>query len=1133
MLRPPRFLLVLLLTIVGLVACGRELTAPRGPRAGAVRLAPTFPLLRLEGRAEPLSVASIVTFTRVRIVLLRANGDTALSRVVEFPPESASLALALPVTLDPAAPTSGELLTAVLRFISAAGDTVFRGGPVNVVAATPTAPPTTPPEIPLTYSGVGANAASVAITPTSRTVRHAETVAFTATVRDAQGATLAGTPVAFTSRDTTKVRVGITSGSAQVTGFRGATVVIAQTVTGQRDSALVTITPTPTALAVVAGNAQQVIQRLPFPAPVQLRVTAGDNLPVSGEIVAFTVTAGQGTLSQARDTSDANGLVEVQWTAGAVTGPGALRAEVVGAPTAVIATVSGTQLAPPPAALVLLGGADQVTAAGTAFPDSVRVEVRDQFGGTVPGATVAFAATGGGSVSSASVTADANGRAATRWTAGPSGTQRLTVTVGTAPPLVVTGTIATQITRVSGGFETARYFQPFPSPIVFRVANDSGRPLPGIAVTFGVLSGSGTVNATRDTSDVNGEVSVRWTAGNEPGTALLTATIAGTSISIAAPGTQVDPAPAELRFAQQPRAVTAGDTLPTLIVALLDAGGDTARTYTGPIRMTLTAGPAGATLDGTTVVAAANGTARFPGLRLTQPGTGYRLTARADAITGLATAPSDTFSVVAGTAVSLRLTGRTTQVAGDTQTVRITALDALGNRATLVQGLRSITLGPCTGTATGQVLTTQGAVAFNDSATVTFSTGVADVIVRPFAAASYDLCANIRGTTLSTVAGQRLGLTVAPARPTHFRLVAPVTWTAGVPQGVTVTAYDDFENVATGLTSLVTSVLFTGPGASPNGTAPTMLAVGGSTVPLSNNASLAFTNGVATSTLTLYRNEGTTLAASANPATGPITTRSTDVIPVNVLPGPTSALAFSTGLAGAFNGTAFTTQPVVTAVDAYSNGTGAGGIAVTASIASGTGTLGGTLTRTTVAGSGSATFTDLGITGAGTHTVRFSAPGGLVAAVSSPFPVAPVSPGIRLHAGASDRTSAVVGSDLAIPLLIDLSNRGGADLASLTAYVAWDTTRFTYVGTTAGAWTDDAGGSASVFLNTANTGAGQLVISGFTANATTASFVLRTLTLRPRIAGPATVDIAAGASGNAAGGAVSVVVRPLAVTVTP
>jgi len=96
-----------------------------------------------------------------------------------------------------------------------------------------------------------------------------------------------------------------------------------------------------------------------------------------------------------------------------------------------------------------------------------------------------------------------------------------------------------------------------------------------------------------------------------------------------------------------------------------------------------------------------------------------------------------------------------------------------------------------------------------------------------------------------------------------------------------------------------------------------------------------------------------------------------------------------------------------------------------------------------------------------------------------------------------------------------------------------DTTRFTYVGTTAGAWTDDAGGSASVFLNTANTGAGQLVISGFTANATTASFVLRTLTLRPRIAGPATVDIAAGASGNAAGGAVSVVVRPLAVTVTP
>ena len=123
----------------------------------------------------------------------------------------------------------------------------------------------------------------------------------------------------------------ITTGAAVVQGFRGIAMLVAQTVTGQRDTAVVSITPTPTAIAVTAGNNQQVVQRLTFPAPVRVRVTAGDGLPVAGEIVAFTVTAGQGTVSAARDTTDATGFAEVTWTAGALTGSAALRAEVLSA----------------------------------------------------------------------------------------------------------------------------------------------------------------------------------------------------------------------------------------------------------------------------------------------------------------------------------------------------------------------------------------------------------------------------------------------------------------------------------------------------------------------------------------------------------------------------------------------------------------------------------------------------------------------------------------------------------------------------------------------------------------------------------------------------------------------------------
>ena len=80
-----------LATLLGVASCGRDVTGPRGVRAGAVQLNPAFPMVRLEGQGQPLSVASIVSFTRVRIILLRANGDTVINRVVEFPPESASL----------------------------------------------------------------------------------------------------------------------------------------------------------------------------------------------------------------------------------------------------------------------------------------------------------------------------------------------------------------------------------------------------------------------------------------------------------------------------------------------------------------------------------------------------------------------------------------------------------------------------------------------------------------------------------------------------------------------------------------------------------------------------------------------------------------------------------------------------------------------------------------------------------------------------------------------------------------------------------------------------------------------------------------------------------------------------------
>ena len=86
-----------------------------------------------------------------------------------------------------------------------------------------------------------------------------------------------------------------------------------------------------------------------------------------------------------------------------------------------------------------------------------------------------------------------------------------------------------------------------------------------------------------------------------------------------------------------------------------------------------------------------------------------------------------------------------------------------------------------------------------------------------------------------------------------------------------------------------------------------------------------------------------------------------------------ASLQVQTQPAGAVNGVAFTTQPVVRILDnaglVVTTGTGAT-LTVTAAIASGTGTIGGTVTA--VASNGVATFTSLAITGTGDHTLLFS-----------------------------------------------------------------------------------------------------------------------------------------------------------------
>src|ERR1035437_1187592 len=171
--RPLRRLTLLLATfIVAVVSCGREPTAPYGGGARIARGLAFNPVFPPAFQQAASGGSSIVPFDRVRVLFLRTDGTTALDTVVFFPPGTDSVALSLAVPLSPDAPASGEPLNLYLGYINAKGDTVFRGGPLAIIARPAQAgqPAPEPVTVPVSYTGPGASARSVRIASRSLAV---------------------------------------------------------------------------------------------------------------------------------------------------------------------------------------------------------------------------------------------------------------------------------------------------------------------------------------------------------------------------------------------------------------------------------------------------------------------------------------------------------------------------------------------------------------------------------------------------------------------------------------------------------------------------------------------------------------------------------------------------------------------------------------------------------------------------------------------------------------------------------------------------------------------------------------------------------------------------------------------------
>lgn len=520
------------------LSCSRDLT---GPRSSAVRVArglsfqTMFPSAL---RSAVGAVANVVPFNRVHIVFTHSDGTVALDTVVNFPAGADSLVLSLTVDLLPNAPATGEPMALSLDYLNAAGDIVFHGGPVTVLAA-PGVQSTAPVTVAVKYTGPGAAATAVRITPRTRAVSTGDPFVFTAAALDANGVPIDGTPIVWSSLDPSATIPNAAAGAGTAGSTRGTARIVAQLLTGPADTARLVIQPRPAVLAAASGDAQSGAADAVLALPVVVRVTAADGGGVAGVAVTFAAGNG-GSVDSTVVTTDSTGHASAHWTLGPAAGAQTLTASAAGLTgSPVTFTATATARAASQLAFTTLPAP-----ATAAVPFTVVVAARDSIGNVASGftgrVTLALGANPGTSTLGGVDTATAVAGTATfagltlnkrakGYTLVASGGSLPAAT--SAPFDVVAGPVAA-CTLLSGGGQTAAPGAVL-APITVRAVDASANGVP--AVTLHVtVAGGGAVATASPVTDTAGVATIGWTLGGTVGPQSLSVACGGSTLVIGA-----------------------------------------------------------------------------------------------------------------------------------------------------------------------------------------------------------------------------------------------------------------------------------------------------------------------------------------------------------------------------------------------------------------------------------------------------------------------------------------------------------------------------------------------------------------------------------------------------------------------
>ena len=212
--------------------------------------------------------------------------------------------------------------------------------------------------------------------------------------------------------------------------------------------------------------------------------------------------------------------------------------------------VAKVAVAQTPHRLTKVSGDGQQGPANTQLAKPFVVSVLDQDGSPVAGVRVAFSnfSTTGGALlsptshadpcavgffasSSASYT-NANGQASIRLTLGSLRVHSVEATVEGLEPVTFAATKSGQanphrLTKVCGDSQEGIVDEQLAEPFVVSVSDENGAAIAGVAVSFAVTAGEGTLSSATDTTDANGRAATSLTLGSEAGTNTVEATVEG------------------------------------------------------------------------------------------------------------------------------------------------------------------------------------------------------------------------------------------------------------------------------------------------------------------------------------------------------------------------------------------------------------------------------------------------------------------------------------------------------------------------------------------------------------------------------------------------------------------------------